>query len=233
MDTPVLDNLNVTLAYRLGDPLDADNQPVSYSTDGLVYSARMRELLITEGLRIVLNTLGHSFNENFGYIQKYTQKQDGIQAFPQPFPLPEYMQRVLYVEWQGRMCLPMTFVHRKKKAHLLWQRVPQWEIDTDLTGAKILRIENMDPHMELTGPIGGGPGIQIGVASPLYQVTVIYLRVIPDLEHGGSEDVMLPDVMFPLLLSTAEYLGRRNHQEFTVALQKIASDQAELLKQGE
>lgn len=191
MATPVYDRLNVMLAYRLGDPYQPGGSVVTYSTDGIAYPAALRDDIILSAARRVLFSMGPRALANKGIRESYVRTQQLTATDTQ---LPADCARVLDVDYYGKKAEDEHFVSGRLNS-IFWQNVPMYRVEqaSDSANRKIILTNiHKDP----------------------FTATLFYLREIPALTHGGSEDLTLDTYMQEHVLNVAEALGRRLHQEF-------------------
>lgn len=194
MATPILDQLSVNLAYRLGDPRSPDGALITTLTllDGKVYSQKDRELYLTQALRRFLANIGHSTIRKYGYFQNYVERVP--LAFTAPLfeaVAPADCARVLYLDYYGKKALVATWELLRRQSNIYAQNVPLFETYKD---GDELKIRMFVPN-----------------AADI-DTTLYYFRKIDTLVHDG-EDIMLPDTFYPTIEMLAESLGRRYHQE--------------------
>jgi hypothetical protein len=214
MATPVLNALNVKLAQRLGDPADTDGNPITVSNlvDGITYTNVFREAMLTESLRLYLNLFGHDQVHDAGFPLNYMEeKKETLPTGEAAITLPANLARVLYVDYYGRMAMLGSFEMLKRRHHVYWQKTPFYRLGVDGTN-KVLRF-----YSRRTAPT---------------DITIYYFRTIPDLFAGGPVDIELDPYHYPALISFAEALARRNHQEIAFGLQQLAKQALDQTKEN-
>ncbi|MBE0645407.1 MAG: hypothetical protein IH600_15090 [Bacteroidetes bacterium] len=199
MATPVFDRLNVMLAYRLGDPYTPAGTVVTYAADGISYPAAIRDDMILEGARRVLISMGPRALLNKGITEAYIRTELLEELSTE---LPAGCAKVLDVEYYGKKAVHVPLADGRRNS-VLWQNVPMWTIGYADDG-RTIELSNIrkDP----------------------FEATMYYLRDIPALTHGGTEDILFDLYMQEHVLDYAELLARRLHQEFGFVKQTAQTD---------
>lgn len=198
MATPVFDKLNVQLAYRLGDPYQPGGSVVTYSADGIAYPAAIRDDLVLEGARRVLMSMGPRALLHKGITEAYVRKANLVALST---ALPAGCAKVLDIEYYGKKAVHTPLADGRRNS-VLWQNVPMWTVGY-ADSARTIELSN--------------------IHKTPFTATMYYLREIPALVHGGSEDLLFDTYMQNHALDLAEMLGRRLHQEFGPFLRQSAS----------
>lgn len=217
MATPLLDELNVKLARRLGDPADTDGNIITTSNlvDGVAYTNSFREAMLSESLRLYLNMFGHAQVQDAGFPLNYMrEKEETLTTGTEVIDLPDDVARVLYIDCYGRKAQMASFDMLKRRHHIYWQKVPMYRVSFEpgAPGKKKLHFYFYRPTST--------------------DITIYYMRVVEDLYHNGPEDIELDSLHFPSLLSLAEALARRNHQEFGPFMQQLGSASLQSMKEN-
>lgn len=201
MATPYLDQLNVALAYRLGDPYTPSGVIVDTVTDGRVYTAILRDRCITEALRDLINLAGPAELAGKGIRDPYIRRKN---LTSNPEQLPDDCARVIHVEFFGRPVHHVPFSDGRRKS-VYWQNALMYDIEWNSTGMFI----------RLSGNVEAAPnGWQD-------QVVLHYLLELYDLRTQDI-DVLVGTYWHKYILSRAEAIARRNHQELAIALEQRA-----------
>lgn len=183
--TPVLDDLNVKLAYRLGDPYAPGTGAVVTATDdGIAYPAALRDAFLTDALRAVVTRYGARALRIADMREAYCP---AVEVTTNPEDLPADLHRILAVNYYGKKAISRPFIGGLDNS-VYWQNVPFYQVQD-------------------------GQIYFWNVNNPVFTASVWYQRTIPNLTHNGVEDILLGPMFYPHILSFAEALGRRTHQE--------------------
>lgn len=201
MATPYLDQLNVALAYRLGDPATPQGVIVDAVSDGRVYPAVFRDRCITEALRDLINLAGPAKLAMKGIRDPYIRR---VNLTTNPEQLPTDCARVIHVEFFKRKVEHVPFSDGRRNS-VYWQNALMYDIEWNATGMFIRLSGNVD-----TAPSGWQDN-----------VVMHYLLELYDLRTQDI-DVLIGTYWHKYILARAEAIARRNHQELAMALEQRA-----------
>lgn len=230
-DTPVLDALNVELAYRLGDARKPEGGAVTHQDDGIAYPAVMREQFLTQATRSMINIIAPRVlagrAEPCYYVGFFSFNKTPVnEVITLDFrvemreEIAKRIIRIFDVEINGKRALHKPLGDGRYES-IYWQNVPRWYVVQEYVSA-------------INGPFTGHwPVLYIEGPRHTSDVAIRVWRQlsVPDLVSGGTEDLLLNSQYFPALLGLAEAIARRTHQEFGPFVKQDAIADAERLKE--
>lgn len=208
MPTPVLDALNVKLAYLLGDPyVPGTGAVVTATDDGISYSAVLRDQFLTDAVRMVVSRYGVVALKERDLRESYCRK---VQITANPYTVPTDLHRILSLSYYGKKLMTRPLPDGRD-ASVYWQNAPYFEYDP---GTGVMTFFNCR-----------APGT--------FAATMWYQRTVPNLTHNGTEDILLGPMFYPIILSFAEALGRRTHQELGTLTKQDAIGELQSMKDAD
>jgi hypothetical protein len=212
MADTVIADLNVKLAYLLGDPYTPKTQVVTALDDGIAYTAVHRDYFLTKGLRQLVALYGATSLAASGVIDSY-MREKAIDA--NPFTLPEDVAILKNVQWYGKKVnhIPMADGRRNS---IYWQNTPMYRISLQQTDAILIVTSNMLVNTDYC--------------------SIFYVKRIPMLSSDPAkftEDILINENYHDKVLAFAELTGRRFHQEMHKQIREEVLQDMAITKQNE
>jgi hypothetical protein len=212
MANPVISELNVKLAYLLGDPFTPLGGKVTATDDGIAYAAILRDYFLTKGLRQFVKLRSAASLAASGIIDSYTRSMP-IDA--NPFPIPGDLARLIDVQWYGKRVNNVPFADGRRNS-VYWQNTPMYRIIITLASAELIISNVSDPDKNYC--------------------YINYIRRIPILSSNPAtptEDILINENYHDDILAFAEITGRRFHQEMHQQLKQDVIQDMAIEKQNE